>query len=429
MKSYPGMDQVRRSLLAHKWPEAKRLMEQVIEVSESAGVLNDLALFCARTGEWERALGLMENAMQRPDQDVRTGINYFYISELSSLNPSRGQDARNRVLELKTGDEALKPKLSIVMRTFNRGELIAEAVKSVRAQSFKDWELVIVNDEGGREVEAALEKLWDKRMVYAYAKHSGPAGAFNVGLRLARGTMIGFLDDDDFADPECWARLVSHLEMHPEASAVYSDLNLAWLDQTGRKKREQLHEAGPWEREKLWRGFYIMNLLTLVLRREVLDKMPGFLEGLKSSVDWEFMLALSHVVNFDYVQKPSGELRYWQGLEQVGKRSVLDRNHQRNLICYYHGITPLYKMGLASNADDEKFLLMLERLLKRFPELMQGLELRKLFHEPAYALFYQLGLELMKEGRKKEARECFNCGRKLAPAEIKVWARLLRSYV
>jgi len=430
MKSYPGVDKVRRLLLNHRWEEAKRFLEEVMGVSEDAGAMNDLALICARTGEREKARELLEAAMQKPDQEVRTGINYFYISELAGLGPSRGEDARTRVLEMKVGDEALKPRLSIVMRTLNRGELIREAIQSVLRQNFRDWELILVNDGGGREVEKALESVWDKRMVYAHSRHSGPAGAFNVGLRLARGEMIGFLDDDDFAYPESWARLVSHLEMHPETQAVYSDLNLAWMDlKTGGKKRMRFHPAGEFRREKLWSGFFIMNLLTLVIRRECLARMPGFLEGLKSSVDWEFMLALSHYVSFDYLNKPAGELRYWEGLPQVGKRSVLDRNHQRNLISYYHGITPFYQFGLAEKVLEENFLKALDQLLKKFPELIRGLELRKLLKEPPYSLFYRLGVELMKEGKSKEARECFHCASKLSPGEIKVWARLLRSWL
>jgi len=430
MKSYPGEDKVKRLLLNHQWDDAKRLLEEVFTVSDTSGALNDLALICSRTGEWKRALELMELAMKKPDRDIRTDVNYFYISELSGLNRSRGEDARSRVLELKVGDESYEPKLSIVMRTFNRGALIKEAIRSVFEQSFKDWELIIVNDGGDKDVEKTLESIWDRRMVYAYARHSGPAGSFNVGLRLARGAMLGFLDDDDYVYPDHWARLMSHMERHPESNAVYSDINLVWLDlKTGRIKRIKSHQAGEFKREKLWTGFYLMNLLTMVIRRECLKRMPGFLEGLRSAVDWEFMLALSHYINFDYISKPAGELRYWEGLSQVGKRSVIDRNHQRNLVLYYHGITPFYRFTLGKNTLDEKFLQLLDRLLQKYPELMRGLEMRKLLNEHPYSVFYQLGSELLKQGNKQEARQCLHCARALAPKEIKVLIKLLWSYL
>ena len=213
--------------------EAKQLLEQTLIKNESTAVLNDLALVCAKLGQDKQMLELIERAERQPDADVRIKVNRYYLSELSKLDRGRGQNARENVIELKRGDPGLRPKLSIIMRTYNRPDMIKLAIGSVLGSQFQDWELVIVNDGGDHEVEKVIEGLWDKRMVYAYARHSGNAGPFNVGLRLARGELIGFLDDDDIIYPEHFQRVVSHMEAHPEFKAVYTDLKRVWLGPDG----------------------------------------------------------------------------------------------------------------------------------------------------------------------------------------------------
>ena len=430
MKSYPGDDKARELVQEERWAEARVLLESVNEVFEGAAAMNDLALVLARTGERDRAFDLLEQAESRPDADLRVRLNRFFISELCEFDDSRGQDALKRVADLTRGDASLKPKLSIIMRTFNRSHLIAEAIQSVRRQKFQDWELVIVNDGGDREVDKIVERNWDQRMVYAYALHSGPAGAFNVGLRLSRGPLFSFLDDDDLVYPDHYYRLVSHLEAHPEVKAVYTDLKLVWLEaESGRAIREKVHQAGAYEPGKLWGSFYIMNLLTMVLRRELLEQTPGFLEGLKSAVDWEFMLALSRHCSFAYLPELGGELRFREGLSQVGKRSVLDRNLQRNLVLYYYGKAPLYSWSVGKTESSRKFLDALSAFLKEQPGMIPGLELRKLFREPEYALLYQLGRELEREGNWQGAWSAFRHAFRLAPYETRIWGRALRSWL
>ena len=426
MKPYPEGEEIKSLILCGKWKQARAWLESLAQARSEPAILNDLSLLLAREGELERAVELSRRAKEL-DGEVRIKINHFYLSQLSRLDLSRGENAQERVLELRRGDDELKPKLSIIMRTYNRSDLIAKAIKSVLAQEFSDWELLVVNDGGERGVEEVLKKLWDKRMVYAYAEHSGPAGAFNVGLRLARGELVGFLDDDDIVYPEHFARLVKYLDEHPSCPAVYSDINLVWLDAKGNIIKKKLHRAGSWQETKLWSGFFLMNLLSVVIRRTCLDKVVGFVEGFKNAVDWQFALELAHYFSFDYLPGAGGELRYWENKWQVGKKSVLDRNLQRNLIIYLYGISPFYSFGLLKK-QKPGLIKALVYLFNTAPNLFCGLELRKLHSEPAYALFYQQGKELEREREKELARPCFKSALKLAPYEIKIWTKLLGSW-
>ena len=428
MKSYPGDDKTRELILAGKWEEARDLLESVIEVFEGASAKNDLALVLAKIGECSRAHDLIDQAESQLDADARVTVNKYFISQLVDFDDHRGEDAAKKVIDLTRGDVNLKPRLSIIMRTYNRSKLIIEAARSALFQKYSDFELVIVNDGGDREVDKAVERVWDKRVVYAYAVHSGPSGAFNVGLRLARGEFISFLDDDDVVYPEHYSRLIEHLDVHPEVKAVYTDLKLVWKDaESDAVLREKAHIAGPFEADKLWTGFYIMNLMSLVLRRECLEKVPGFLEGLQNAVDWEFMLALSKFYGFEYLPEVGGELRYREGLSQVGKRSVNDHNLMRNLIIYYYGRSPFYSWVTGRGELTEKFMQVLAGFLKEHSDLIPALELRKLYKEHEYSLFYQLGRELQKAGRNKEAFAAYIAAAKLAPYEARIWGKVLSS--
>jgi len=430
MKSYPGDDKVRELVLSEKWDQAAELLRSVLEVFEGAAPRNDLALVLAAKGDGEDSVNMVLEAEEKDDSDIRVIVNRYFISTLADMNRSRGQDALSRVIDLTRGDADLKPKLSIIMRTFNRGNLIADAVNSVLKQKMKDWELIIVNDGGDREVDKTIERVWEKRLVYAYAHHSGPAGVFNVGLRLARGSLISFVDDDDLVYPDHYSRLSEHLDVHPELCAIYTDLKTVWIDGvSGERLREEAHVAGPYQAFKLWSGFFIYNLMAMVLRKECLEKTPGFLEGLSGPEDWEFAISLSKHFNFEYLPELGGEINRREGIQQLTKHSVMDWNLHRNLVLYYHGMCPFYSFSLTETPLSNRFLEALAGLLDAHPQFTPALELSKFFKEPEYSAFYQLGKKLESEGRPAEARPVYSAGAKLAPFEVKVWAKLLRSWL
>jgi len=427
MESYPAQPQIKDLVLAGNFRQARELLHSLAANSDRASIFNDLALLAGQLGEKTRSLELIAQASSKKDADIRVKVNRFYLSRLAELNQSRGENARSRGLETKVGNPGLNPNLSIIMRTRNRGELVRESIMSVLGQSFQDWELLIVNDGGDRAVEKTLEQLWDPRMVYVYASHSGPAGALNLGLRLARGEWLGFLDDDDLFYPDFFAKLVNWLESHPGSSVVYANAKVVYLAAKMSKPfRSELVTPGSFREDRLWSSNFISIIFTLFLRRQCLDKVPGMLEGLKSSADWEFYISLSRHFRLDYLPELAGERRYITGLDQLGKRSIIGRNLQRNLILYYHGHAPFYSFGLGRSGQSPRFLNLLQQLLNQFPDLLPALELRKLFQEPDYAFFYELGSKLEKEGKRAEAKAAYNAARRSSPGEFKAWAKWLK---
>lgn len=111
--------------------------------------------------------------------------------------------------------------VTVAIPTHNRCQLLKEAVASVRAQTFKRWELVIVDDASEDETWEWLQTLSDPRIrPIRLQSHAQQSACRNAGLRAARGRFLLFLDDDDLLRERALEVLVGALERHPQAIAA-----------------------------------------------------------------------------------------------------------------------------------------------------------------------------------------------------------------
>jgi|GEM_PF-1018785 len=427
MKLYSESKEIKELVESGRWEQAKETLEGLVSQRNDSAMLNDLALIYARLGEREKAFEIIERAKAQ-DDDVRIWVNHYFLDHLRKIKNERGENALKRIKELKIGDPNLKPRLSIIMRTYNRGQLIEHSVKSVLGQKFQDWELVIANDGGIRDVEQTLEKLWDRRMVYAYAEHSGPAGVFNVGLRLARGEYIGFLDDDDIVYPEHWQRMVSYLDSHPEVKVLYSGIKYVWLKSDERVEKELIRLPPGFQPLEIEKRGFPMQFTALVFRKECLEKAIGFLEDIRSSVDWEFAWRLNQDFEFSYLSGVAGENYARKKFEQMTKYS-LEHRFMFNLIRYYYGLSPFFSWEMRYKDLSQKFLDKLKKVFLECPELVSGLDFRLLYRHQGYVLFYNLAKELEEEDQGEKAIRAYWVSLSLAPYEPKIWLKIIRFYL
>jgi glycosyltransferase involved in cell wall biosynthesis len=127
----------------------------------------------------------------------------------------------------------MNPKVSIIMPTWNRAHLLGRAIESVRAQSFKDWELII-SDDGSTDNTPEVVKSWlaslerersgqkkEPHAVYVRSGvNQGPAKNYNQGFRLARGEYVAIHDDDDaWCDSRKLEKQIAFLDKNPDYAA------------------------------------------------------------------------------------------------------------------------------------------------------------------------------------------------------------------
>ena len=113
------------------------------------------------------------------------------------------------------------PAISVLMAAYNGSAWLPETLASLDAQTFVDFEVIVVDDGSTDDTLAFLEAWPDPRVrVVAAETNRGPVEARNRAFALARGRYIAALDQDDICLPERFARQIAYLEAHPEVVLV-----------------------------------------------------------------------------------------------------------------------------------------------------------------------------------------------------------------
>ena len=108
------------------------------------------------------------------------------------------------------------PRVSVIMPAYNAAAFVRAAVDSILAQTFVDFELIILNDGSTDDTQDIIERYDDNRIRLINKSNSGVAATLNLGLTEAQGEFIWRHDADDISLPEKLARQVTFLDSHPE---------------------------------------------------------------------------------------------------------------------------------------------------------------------------------------------------------------------
>jgi glycosyltransferase involved in cell wall biosynthesis len=115
--------------------------------------------------------------------------------------------------------------VSVVIPAYNAGRTIDAALHSVFAQTFDDWEVIVV-DDGSTDDTADRVTAWGDRVVFRRQANAGPAAARNQAIQLARGELLAFLDADDLWLPTKLARQVAYFDQFPHTGLLYTDAHI-----------------------------------------------------------------------------------------------------------------------------------------------------------------------------------------------------------
>jgi glycosyltransferase involved in cell wall biosynthesis len=204
-------------------------------------------------------------------------------------------------LPLKSHNES--PTVSVVICAYNAAPFIAETLDSLFAQTFSDFEVIIVND-GSTDETATVLQPYLSRIIYYEQPNQGPAAARNAALRLARGEFISVLDSDDLWMPNYLEKMVGYLRAHPEIDLCYPNAILfgnSHLD--GKIYQDMYPSSQPVTLEKLLtRECNIFGLVTF--RRAVLERVGQYDETLRGVEDLDLWLRMSqHGCRFSFTEE------------------------------------------------------------------------------------------------------------------------------
>jgi len=209
--------------------------------------------------------------------------------------------------------------VSVMMPAYNAEHYVGEAIRSVLAQTYPDWELLIVNDGSTDDTARVLTQFVDQRIRLFNKANGGESSARNMALDHSRGEFIAYLDADDAYLPQHLAITVGFLRANPQCDAVYTDG--FHIDESGRRLASlQSRRRGPFSGRLFEQAVLASDIfgppLCVVNRHDIVVR-----HGLRYDTrivigpDWDFFIRYASVSTFGYLPD----------------RSCLYRVHQANI--------------------------------------------------------------------------------------------------
>lgn len=196
------------------------------------------------------------------------------------------------------------PLVSVVISTFRRPHFLNQALDSVYAQTFTDFEVIVADDGSGEEHTSQYNLRSDTKLVCHTEAGRGSACTRNTGTRVARGRYVAYLDDDDIWLPEKLERQVRTLEDDPDTGLTYCHYTLVDPELKRLDDQPELKIIAGKCTERLVRANIIKSPSCVLVRRDVLEKAGLFDERLRRSEDWAAWARVSHFCSFHFDETP-----------------------------------------------------------------------------------------------------------------------------
>lgn len=221
--------------------------------------------------------------------------------------------------------ENKKPEVTILIPTYNRADLILESLDSVFAQSYRDFEIVVVDDGSTDNTAEVLSPLAEQGLLrYFHQENKGEAAARNKGLLEARGEYVAFLDSDDLFEPEKLAIQIAYLQSHPNVGLVHS--GYIKFDNTGNNLgyRDPSWFSGNIYPQMLLYWTTLMAVDTVVIRKSALETVGSFDETLRVGPDLDMWRRIARKHPFGFINKSLARIRVHEGNISGNKISAMD---------------------------------------------------------------------------------------------------------
>ena len=231
----------------------------------------------------------------------------------------------------------LPPRVSVVLPTFNRASLLPRAIESVLGQTFRDFELIVVDDGSTDDTPSVVDRYAEDRVsCIRLERNAGAAAARNVAIRRAAGELVAFQDSDDEWLPENLERHVRTFDEASETSrvdVVYCDMLRVLVDGTTNYHRSP--DIVPGRLVNPDTRFYqvwMLGILACVIRRACLDVAGLFDESMQSFVDLELFIRLARTARFAHIHEP---LVLYHETDGLTKNRAANRAARRRLLALY----------------------------------------------------------------------------------------------
>ena len=224
-----------------------------------------------------------------------------------------------------------QPLITVVMPAYKAEEFIREALMSVKAQTYTEWELIVVEDGSKDRTEEIVKdfasSLVDRHIQYVHhSENKGASEARNTAIKLAKGEFLAFLDSDDI-----WKEYHLELSMR-ELQLSGADLAHSAIEVFNHKTRKPIIVISPTEEEiadfpnSLFTRCYVL-ILTVVVKKSVFDELGGFDPNFKNAQDYDYWLRIAGA-GFKFVYVP--------GIHGLYRKNIISLTTSFTRLLGYH---------------------------------------------------------------------------------------------
>lgn len=208
------------------------------------------------------------------------------------------------------------PLVSVIIPAYKAAQSIPATLDSVFAQTFRNFEIIVVNDGSPDtlELETALEP-YRTRITYFRQENQGPAGARNTGIRAARGEFVALLDSDDLWEPEHLEAQLAVLQRDPSIDMVYADARIFGdVPSAGRTVMDFWPSKGEVTFESLVMRVCTVHICVSMVRRQTLLDIGLFDLAFRGTEDIDMWLRIvQHGGRIAYQRRVLGRYRKQAG--------------------------------------------------------------------------------------------------------------------
>ena len=251
------------------------------------------------------------------------------------------------------------PKVSIIVPTYNRAGWLEETLCSVVNQTFKDFELIVVDDGSIDNTSQVMESFPDAKY-FTMKENSGVSKARNLGLDYAKGEFICFLDSDDLWDEKKLEIQLYWMERNIDSQVCYT--NEIWIRNGVRVNPMNKHRKYTGDIFRHCLALCIVSPSSVMLRKELFNKVGNFDESLPACEDYDLWLRIAVKNTFHFIEEPLIIKRGGHADQLSRKYWGMDRFR----------VSALKKLLDQDSLDKEKLQLTRAALVEKCSVLIKG---------------------------------------------------------
>ncbi|WP_017746882.1 glycosyltransferase family 2 protein [Scytonema hofmannii] len=203
------------------------------------------------------------------------------------------------------------PEISVIIPAYNAELTIGETIDSVLQQTFKDFEIIVINDGSQDRTLEILQSIQDDRLKVISYENGGLCVARNRGIARASGNFIAFLDADDVWTPDKLELQLAAFEEHPEAGVVYSWTYFMYVNEQ-RKAISFIPSPQHSCTGNVYKTLLVDNFIhsgsNTLIRKQAIDSVGEFDPACTGSADWDYWLRLS--LHWHFIAVPKYQVFY-----------------------------------------------------------------------------------------------------------------------